>query len=104
MDEKLFNIIITLIPVVCAIITYYFVPYIKAVIGNEKLNQYKEWTELAVKCAEMIFNEKGMGKDKKKFVIEFLTEKFNKNKTDITEEQLNILIEAAVQELNKKKK
>ena len=99
MDEKLFNIIITLIPVVCAIITYYFVPYIKAVIGNEKLNQYKEWTELAVKCAEMIFSEKGMARDKKKFVIEFLTEKFNKNKTVITEEQLNILIEAAVKHM-----
>ena len=74
-------------------------PYIKAVIGNEKLNQYKEWTELAVKCAEMIFNEKGMGKDKKKLVIEFLTEKFNKKKTVITEEQLNILIEAAVKHM-----
>lgn len=104
MDEKLFNVIIALIPVVCAIITYYFVPYIKTVIGTEKLNQYREWTESAVKCAEMIFNEKGMGKDKKQFVVEFLTEKFNKKKTVITEEQLNILIEAAVQELNKNKK
>ena len=103
MDERLFNVILAIIPVLGAIVTYFVVPYIKTVIGNEKLAQYKEWAALAVKCAEMIFTEKGMGASKKEYVINFLNNMFNKKKVIITKEQLDVLIESAVQELNKNK-
>lgn len=99
MNENLFEIISTVIPVLCAIITYLFVPYIKASIDSEKLSQYKEWTALAVKTAEMLWTETGHGEDKKSYVSAFLNHMFNKKKTVITEEQLNILIESAVREL-----
>lgn len=104
MDERLFQLIMTLVPVLGAIITYFVVPFIKARISNEQLTQYKEWAAMAVKCAEMLWTESGMGPDKKAYAVQVLSDLFNKNKVVITEEQLNILIEAAVLEMNKDKK
>ena len=103
MDERLFQVIMALIPVIGAIFTYFVIPYIKTLIGNEKLAQYKEWAGMAVKCAEMLWTESGMGADKKAYAIQVLNDMFNKNKVVITEEQLNILIEAAVLEMNRNK-
>lgn len=104
MNENLFNFVLIMIPVFGAIITYFIVPLLKEKIGTEKFNKYKEWTELAVKTAEMLWTETGHGKDKKDYVVKFLNNLFNKNKVVITESQIEILIESAVQELNKNKK
>ena len=103
MDEKLFKVIMSLIPVLGTIVTYFVIPYIKTLIDNENLKKYKEWANMAVKCAEMLWKESGMGTDKKAYAVQFLSDMFNKNKVVITEEQLNVLIEASVQELNKNK-
>lgn len=96
MNEGLFNVILTIIPVIGAIITYFIVPFIKSSINEKQLAQYKEWSLLAVKCAEMLWKETGHGEDKKAYVVAFLNDMFNKNKIVITDEQLNILIESAV--------
>ena len=101
MNEFLFEIISAVIPALCAVVTCLLVPCIKANIDSEKLSQYKEWTALAVKTAEMLWTETGHGEDKKSYVAAFLNDMFNSRKTVITEEQLNILIESAVRELNK---
>lgn len=103
MDEKIFQIILSLIPVLGAIVTYFVIPFLKEKINTEKLSQYKEWATLAVKAAEMLWPESGMGSDKKQFVVDYLNKMFNEKKVVITEEQLNVLIESAVQELNKYK-
>lgn len=99
MEDGLFKVILTLIPVLGAIITYFIVPYIKTNIDSSKLNQYKEWANLAVKTAEMLWKETGHGEDKKKYVVSFLNEMFNKNKIVITKEQINVLIEACVKQM-----
>ena len=99
MDEKIFQIILASIPVFGAIITGFIIPFIKEKIGAEKLAKYEYWTSMAVKCAEMIFKEQGMGEAKKEYVVSFLNEMFNKNKVVITSEQIESLVEAAVKEL-----
>lgn len=101
MNENLFQVILTLIPVFGAIVTYFIIPYIKTNIDSVKLSQYKEWATLAVKTAEMLWKETGHGEDKKAYVVDFLTNMFNSKKVVITKEQMNVLIESAVQELNK---
>ena len=104
MDEKTFEIILELvkliIPVLGVIITAVLIPYIKTKIGTEKFEQYKKYTEIAVKAAEMLWTESGMGAEKKEFVVDFLNELFNKDKVVITEEQISVLIEACVKEMN----
>ena len=102
MDNRLFEIILALIPVLGTILTIYVVPLLKEKIGNEKLKKYKEWATMAVKCAEMLWKESGKGADKKQFVVEYLNELFNSEKIVITKEQINVLIEAAVSEIQNK--
>ena len=99
MNENLFNIVLTFVPVIGAIITYFVIPFIKSSVSEKQLAQYKEWAKLAVKTAEMLWRETGHGEDKKAYVINFLNDMFNKNKVVITEEQINILIESAVKEM-----
>lgn len=99
MDEKLFSIILALIPVLGTILTMYIIPFIKEKIGNEKLSKYEYWVDIAVKAAEMIWTETGHGADKKQYVVDFINNMFNSKKTVITEEQINVLIEASVKQL-----
>ena len=99
MDERLFQIVLAIIPVLGTIITVFIIPLIKEKIGAEKLAKYEYWADLAVKAAEMLWTETGHGEDKKQYVVEFLTNMFNKKKVVITEEQMNILIESAVKQL-----
>ena len=100
MNEQLFQLILTLISIIGTILTMYIIPLIKEKTGNEKLVKYNEWAKYAVKCAEIIFKEHGMGENKKEYVINFLDNMFNKKKVVITKEQLNVLIEAAVSQMN----
>ena len=99
MDDRLFQIILAVIPVLCTILTVYIVPYIKAKIGTENLSKYEYWVNIAVKAAEMIWTETGRGADKKQYVVDFMNNMFNSKNVVITEEQINLLIESAVKQL-----
>jgi hypothetical protein len=99
MDNRLFELILAFVPVLGTIITAFIVPYIKAKIGTENLAKYEYWVNIAVRAAEMIWVETGHGEDKKAYVVEFMNKLFNSKKTVITEEQINVLIEAAVKQL-----
>ena len=103
MNEVLFQIVLCLIPILGIVITTFVIPFIKAKVDAETLNKIIKWTGYAVKCAEMIYKESGQGKLKKEYVINFITNMFNKEEVVITYEQMEILIEAAVQELNQNK-
>jgi LL-H family phage holin len=96
MNESLFKIVLILVSLAATILTSVVIPYVKERLGNEKLAKYKEWTMLAVQCAEMAFPDKGMGESKKEYVVTFLNEMFNKNKIVISSEQIEVLIESAV--------
>lgn len=104
MDQRIFDLILAIIPVLGVILTSFIIPYFKEQIGNERLNKYQEWVSMAVMAAEMIFTGSGMGAEKKEYVVKFLTEQFNKNKVVITEEQMNILIESAVKQMKENEK
>ena len=91
---KIIEAIITLL---VALITIFVIPYIKSKLSANELAEIIKWVKIAVQAAEMIYKESGMGKEKKKFVENFLTE--HGIKVDI--EQLDALIESAVLELKK---
>lgn len=92
MQIDLTEIIVALIGLIAAIMVRYLIPYIKAKIDESKLDKIMFWVEMAVEAAEKIFKESGMGQQKKEFVIEFLRQH------DITldEQQIDVVIEAAV--------
>lgn len=86
-----------IIPILGAVVTYILVPWIKEKTTAEQQKNIKFLVQVAVNAAEQIFEEAGQGDKKKQYVIDFL----NSKGINITEKELDILIEAAVFELNK---
>lgn len=87
------NAVITLI---AAIVTTFLIPWIKSKIDAAKLAQIVEWVGIAVRAAEQIYNESGMGAKKKQYVLDFLEDKG----FTLDPNSINAMIEAAVKELN----
>lgn len=100
MNDTIFKLLSTLIPILATIITSFIIPYIKARIKAENLDELVKWIKYGVQAAEMIFNGKQSGATKKEYVIHFITDFLNKKQFVITRKQLEILIESAVKELN----
>ena len=99
MDEYVFKIVLAITSLLSTLVAGVLIPLIKEKIGAEKLAKYEYWANLAVRAAEMMWTESGCGEDKKKYVVDFLNNMFNKNKVIITEQQLEILIESAVKQM-----
>lgn len=72
------------------------IPYLKSKTTTEQQANILFWVTIAVNAAEQTYKEKGQGKLKKEYVLEFLTGKGIK----ITGEEADILIEAIVREVN----
>lgn len=81
-----------IIAILLGLVTYYIIPFLK----DKKLY---DAVAIAVKAAEQIFKETGMGKEKFAYVKEWIEETFN-----IDDSDLKNLIESAVYELNAEKK
>ncbi|HQA59201.1 MAG TPA: phage holin, LLH family [Acetivibrio sp.] len=89
-------IVKVLIPILGTIITSILVPFLRQKITKEQREEIYFWVKIAVGAAEQIYKEKGQGKLKKEYVVDFLVSKG----INITIEELDVLIEAAVKELN----
>ena len=87
----LIQAIITLISL---IITGFLIPFLKKKLSNEKLEELKKWTGIAVKAAEQLYGCK-TGLQKKEFVSAFLLSKG----IVIDIDEVNALIESEVYKL-----
>ncbi|WP_236915657.1 phage holin, LLH family [Clostridium sp. Cult2] len=85
-----------IIPLLGAILTYLIVPLVLQKTTKQQRENIYFWVKVAVSAAEMIYKEKGQGKLKKEYVVDFLVSKG----INITIQELDVLIEAAVKELN----
>lgn len=88
-----------IIPIFGAILLYIVVPYIREKTTKEQREDVYFWVQLAVQSAEQIFTYRNAGQDKKEYVLEFM----DNQGFDVTEDELDVMIEAAVLELNKVK-
>lgn len=100
MDDRLFQIILLLVPVLGAIITGYIIPLIKSNISANQLDEIIRWIGKAVAAAEVLFNVPKSGEEKREYVINFIDKMFNAKKEVITKDQIRILLEAAVKQMN----
>lgn len=89
-------IVNAVIALIAAIITTFLIPWIKGKIDAAKLAQIVEWVGIAVRAAEQIYNESGMGEKKKQYVLDFLADKG----FTLDPNSINAMIEAAVKDLN----
>lgn len=103
MKDLVFDLSLLAIRIVAAVIAVYLLPKVKAWIqahaDNEKLSACMYWARETALAAEQIYGA-GTGEQKKRFAAEFLYMIAQAKKIDITESQIEILLEAAVGEMN----
>ena len=88
-------VINAVIALAAALITAFVIPWIKRNTSAKDREEFLKWVEIAVAAAEQLFNST-QGKEKKKYVLDFLAEKNLK----IDEESVDLMIESAVKEMN----
>lgn len=94
------EIILALIGLLSTVITGLLIPYIKSKTTQSQRENTVFLIELAVKAAEKLWPDTGAGLKKKDYVIQYINAKGIK----LSEEDLNMFIEAAVKELDLLKK
>jgi LL-H family phage holin len=86
-----------------AIITRYLVPYLKTLRDDARWKRLIDMVETAVLAAEQTVKDPKSGPEKKEMVLKFVSDWFVKQGIDVTAEELDKLIEAAVKTMNDKK-
>ena len=100
MNEIIFEIVKLVVMVAALVIARYLVPFVKNKIGASKLELIAQWAKYAVlKAQQVLWSESG--EDKKAYVTEFLKKLLIEKNISISDEQLDILIEAAVKQMKK---
>lgn len=96
------KIVLSILTLLSALMSAVIIPWLRLKIAEAKNKMTEQqqddlikWVKIAVKAAEMIYRESGLGAVKKKFVQDYLAE----HGFVLDEEQVNIAIEAAVLEL-----
>lgn len=97
--ELILNIVEVLISVATFIITRYLVPAIREWMRGTQLEQIIKWTGQAVLAAEQMYGAY-TGKERKAIVTSFLKRMLLHKNITISDEELEMLIEAAVKEMN----
>lgn len=95
MTIDLTEILSTVITLIAAIIAAFVIPWLKNKIGEQNMDEFMAWVNIAVAAAEQLY-ESTDGELKKAYVVEFLSSKGFKVDT----EELDNAIEAAVLELH----
>lgn len=100
MNETIFEILRI---AVCAIISIVIVvfarvvkPYIESLRMNEEQQVIMTLVDVAVRSAEQLLRERGQGRAKKAQVVAFVSQYLKEKGINITEEQLDRLIESSV--------
>ena len=84
------------IALAAAVVTVFVIPWVKSKTTAAQREEINAWVKIAVTAAEQIYSGSGKGKEKKKYVLDFLAEKNLK----IDEESVDLMIESAVKEMN----
>jgi LL-H family phage holin len=84
------------IALIAAVVTAFVIPWVKSKTTAAQREEINAWVKIAVTAAEQIYSGSGKGKEKKKYVLDFLAEKNLK----IDEESVDLMIESAVKEMN----
>ncbi len=96
MDNVTMMILKLVISVCAALITAYAVPYLKTLKNDARYERMLDMVALAVRAAEQTITGSGQGAVKKAEVIKFVSEWLYGKGINITEDELDQLIEAAV--------
>ena len=95
MNPMTFEIIKAVLMAIIAGVTIYLIPLVKRKIGNENLELMDRWATNAVLWAQQVMSSDS-GAEKKQVVMNILKNVRDEQGIKITDEQIEILVEAAV--------
>ena len=98
MNDILFEALKLLIMVLALAVTRYLIPWLKTQIDTEKMQTISEWAQKAVLGIQQTLWSTS-GAERKEIVTKFLKEMLTAKNISISDEQLDILIEAAVKQM-----
>ncbi len=90
------DVVAAIITLLCALISAFLIPYLKAKFDTEKLAKIQTWVNAAVEAAEMIYKGAGRGEEKKAYVKACL----EAHGYALDVDEIENLIESAVYDLN----
>ena len=96
MNDLTFLILKIVISIAVSLFTWYLLPLIKQKLEDRKNDQIIAMIETAVRAAEQTIVGSGQGIVKKEEVLKWVHDWLEKNGLDISEDQLDLLIEEAV--------
>lgn len=95
MDEVLFNVLKAVIMVLVVVAIRYIIPLAKEFIGEKRLELIEKYVQSAVLMAQQVYWTED-GAERKAIVTEKLKELLEAKNISISDDQLDMLIEAAV--------
>lgn len=98
MNDIIFEAVKLLVMVAALVAARYVVPWLKIQTEAAKGSDVCEWVELAVLAAQQTLSARSGG-ERKAYVVDFVSKVMAANKIDLTPEQLDVLIEAAVKQM-----
>ena len=94
-SEMILMIIKMILTLLLAILTSVVIPYIKEKMGEDTYEKLVEHIEYAIRCAEQLYTPEQWA-EKKEYVVEYITRKAHETGLDLSEEDINVLIEGMV--------
>ena len=100
MDNSTFmTIALAIISIAGALVSAFVIPWIKKNISAKDLETITFWVRFAVRCADQLFTENEW-KKKKEYVMGYIIEKAASLGIHLTEDDINVLIESAVNSIH----
>lgn len=99
MNDLTFNILKIIVSVATVLISAYVIPLLKEKLNDSKYQRLLEMVEIAVRAAEQTIKGSGQGAIKKEEVVAFVSTWMVSHGINISDSQLDQLIEAAVWQL-----
>ena len=101
--NEITSIIIKIAVGLCfVLITKYLIPYLKTLRDDARWKRLIDMVETAVLAAEQTMKDPKSGPEKKEMVLKFVSDWFVKQGIEVTPDELDKLIEAAVKSMKDK--
>lgn len=101
MKTEVFEVVVLTLKLVLLLMTVFVVPAVRKWVLENTTKEQRDtalfWIKQVTRIAEEIYKQKGAGKLKKEWVLDWL----NKNGVKLSDEQLSILIDMVVDEYNR---
>ena len=95
MSEMVMEILKVIVMLAVLLVTRYLIPWITAQIGAKQMDEIRAWVKDTVLMVQQVHEAKP-GVERKAIVVDLIRKMLIKKNIDISEEQLDTLIEAAV--------